>query len=130
MEASTDASFEENASESDMEEVVPMNKKAQPSGALSKLQQRSSARSKGPVHTTPAVPSRAKPDCAAQRPAISVKVTTTAQKASKAEAAEEGGDRKPKAGHGIETVEGGDEEISEASQRRKAENIKAMLGKR
>lgn len=129
-EPSLEASSEDEASESDdEEEVAPKTKKTKAGSAGKRTDQaRSSARSRGPTSAMPIQAASTKKYELARKPVVSLKVTST-RKVPQRKVLEEAATPIPPA-LGLEAGADGAEEISEASQRRKEENIKAMLGQK
>ena len=128
-EPSLEASSEDEASESEEEEVIPKTKKTKASSAGKRTDQaRSSVRRGGPTSAMPAQADCKKKNELAKKPVISTKVTST-RKVPQRKVLEEAATPIPPA-LGMEAGADGADEISEASQRRKEENIKAMLGQK
>lgn len=117
------SSEEEQDSESEEEEVAPRKRRADAaSTAKPRAQARSSAKQKAPAN----VQSR---ETGAKKPLISVKIDSV-KRVIKRRTPEQAALQSPGPALGMEAGAEVAEEISEASQRRKAENIKAMLGQK
>ena len=124
------SSEEEQDSESEEEEVAPRKRRADAaSTAKPRAQARSSARQKAPANVQSTETAGGNQNTGAKKPLISVKIDSV-KRVIKRRTPEQAALQSPGPALGMEAGAEVAEEISEASQRRKAENIKAMLGQK